>query len=92
MIKNAIPNSLSSDSICLTQMNLTNLYHLNELMHIKCLDLSNNNLKRINKSLNSLICLEILIMDSNQIYTIENGFKSVNLKILSLSNNRMPII
>lgn len=60
-------------------------------MHIKCLDLSNNNLKRINKSLNSLICLEILIMDSNQIYTIENGFKSVNLKILSLSNNRMSL-
>lgn len=71
----------------LGSLRLTSLYFLDALIHVKFLDISRNELTRLGKSLNLMVCLEVLIADDNKISTIQSGFQLESLRILSLKFN-----
>lgn len=73
----------------LENLSLTCLQPVSRLTHLRSLNLSNNQLTRINGSFNSLISLQSLILDNNQISFIDSSFKMYSLKTLSLKNNQL---
>lgn len=76
------------DSGRLSGLKLTACYHFDRLSHIRFLDLSDNNLLKLSKAFNELVSLEILVIDSNKIYTIDKDLKLNKLRVLSLNKNR----
>ncbi|XP_054166633.1 geranylgeranyl transferase type-2 subunit alpha-like, partial [Oppia nitens] len=78
-----------ASNVTLINLNLTTLYDCNRLSHIRTLDFSQNNLLKLSQSFNQLVSLEVLMLDSNKIYTIDENMRLVNLKILSLNNNKI---
>ena len=76
-----------SDSGELNQLKLSAVYDFDRLSHIRCLDLSDNNLLKLSKAFNNLISLEILVIDSNKIYAIDKDLELNKLRILSLNKN-----
>ena len=63
----------------------------NQLQNLKCLDLSDNKITRI-ENLEYFQNLEILQLQWNSIAKIENLNKNRKLRILNLSNNRIQIV
>lgn len=66
---------------------LTSIYFLEQMIHLRYLNLSGNLLTRIRKSFNQLVCLETLILDHNRITLADKSFQMVLLKIISVQNN-----
>lgn len=69
--KFAIENAIerledSSQSLCLSGLELTSFYHAEFMVHLRAIDISNNNLAEIN-GLHYLQCIKTLIADSNVI-------------------------
>ena len=64
------------------------VYGIGHLVRLKVLDLSFNNIKKI-ENIGSLICLEKLYLSNNKIEKIE-GLENLNrLKVLELGSNRI---
>lgn len=87
IMKNKLDHIKANTITSLESLNFTKLYYIEKLTHIQFLNLSQNRLNKISKNFNKLLSLEVLIMDNNQIYTIEKCFNLDKLKVLSLSNN-----
>jgi Leucine-rich repeat (LRR) protein len=87
IVKNEIKSSQLSTCLLMKNLKITALYESNRLTHIQFLDLSHNLLIKLSKNFNDLVSLEVLIMDFNNIFTIDKEFKLNKLKTLSLNNN-----
>ncbi len=87
LIKKSLPQANTGTNLTLCNLNLTAMFECDKLSHIQYLDVSNNKLKRLSVSFNSLVTLEVLICDDNQISAIQKGLKCDKLKLLSLNNN-----
>lgn len=87
MIGKKINEIINTTEFNLSNQNLTCLYYSQNMIHLKNLDLSSNCFRKISKVFNNLISLETLILDNNEITKIENNFKMVSLKFISLKFN-----
>ncbi|XP_053204252.1 geranylgeranyl transferase type-2 subunit alpha-like [Panonychus citri] len=88
-IENKLRENQLESQLNLQNLSLTCIHPTSKLTHLRSLDLSNNQLTRINGCFNSLIALQSLILDNNYIPSIDQSFKLVSLKKLSLKKNRL---
>lgn len=72
----------------LGKLHLSSIYFADRMAHVRFLDLSSNELTRLGKVLNQLLLAEVLIVDSNKISSIEDGFALPSLRTLSIKFNR----
>lgn len=80
-------NWMSTIKCNLTNMQLTCLPSVNNLVHLHVLDISKNHLKKLSATLNDLVALRMLIADDNWIEYIDPNFRMVSLEIVSLKRN-----
>ncbi|XP_048339016.1 geranylgeranyl transferase type-2 subunit alpha-like, partial [Sphaerodactylus townsendi] len=73
----------------LSQRGLTNLCHLEHLLLVTHMNLSDNHLRCLPPSLAMMRCLEVLEADENRIETLEGLPPLPRLEDLSLCNNRI---
>ncbi|XP_075425149.1 geranylgeranyl transferase type-2 subunit alpha isoform X2 [Ascaphus truei] len=75
--------------IDLSKKGLTRLYHLEHLLLVTHMNLSNNRLHDLPCDLSMMRCLELLEVDDNEVLRLEGMWNLPRLKELSLQRNRI---
>ncbi|XP_070810104.1 geranylgeranyl transferase type-2 subunit alpha isoform X1 [Pituophis catenifer annectens] len=91
LIENSVLKMEYADSrvVDLSQKGLTNLCHLEHLLLVTHLNLSDNLLSAFPPTLAMMLCLEVMEVDDNQIESLEGLPPLPSLEELSLRNNRI---
>lgn len=82
-----------TDSNCfifkLISNNLTQLHFSPHLVHLRLMDLSGNKFTSLNRNFCTFVALEKLILDSNEVTSIDKELSLPSLKVLSLQMNKL---
>ena len=86
---------LQSGSSCSMEFKfheLSRVSHLDQMVHVRFLDLSGNHLDILPRSFNQLYSLETLILSDNRISAISRGLALLSLRKLALMRNRIASV
>lgn len=82
-------NESSNLHLNLASSGLTKMFYTSQLIHLRSIDLTSNNLTSFKRDFSTFVALEVLILDSNEISSIDKGIYLPSLKILSMQKNRI---